>query len=300
MPAPACLSKLIVARSAEVLSRIARCIPALVVLAGCSRTPPPPPPKPPRPPAAPRASAGFNFATPSLKAIATRFDAAATGMCDSNWSTSPLTRRAWDSRVYAASWELLETGNVEHKIELQLSSSHRLPDQIRSVSIWGRHYPSREWGAFVAYTVIQEPSESLGVFQMEFTDDARPGGPAPPFVLTLPGRVCEAIIRERNLSLSFRIQTVNDGYQPITSVNEDIRAYLASPEALRRSALKELATLETKVRQDIQSGAAWVGVVNLNNVRSDNPPRERPPKQNESLTPALKAEALEALLGEIE
>ncbi len=298
MPAAACSSKLIIAMSANVLSMVSRCSPALIVLVGCSRAPTPPP-KPLTAAAPPRALGSFSFATPSLKAIATRFDAAATGICDPNWSTRPLAECFWTPTRYAANWELLDTDNVEHKIELALTSSPLLPNEIRAVSISGQYNPSSGWGALVSYSVMRDDSQSLGAFGMAFTDVSQPGRAAPPrFTLRLPGRSCDVEIRDGQNSLIFRVEAAGDGYEKVTSVNEQVGAYLASPESLRRSALNELATLESKARQDVETGAAWGGVIDRVNVRSDDPPRARPPRG--SLAPELKAEALEALLAEIE
>lgn len=269
----------------------------MILLAGCHGTPPIP-----KPPAPQRPLSSFSFKTPELKTTITRLDAAARDHSGSGETTTPFLACAWDVRRYEANWQLFNSGDVEHKILLALSSADRQPlSEIDGVEIRGQYYQSGSWGAAVSYCVTQRESESHGGFLLSFCDKSQLRQSASSsFVLQLPSSYCEAEIREDQQSFLFRVQADNAGYQPMTTIHEKLRGYLASPDALYESGLNDLVILEKKVREDMETGVAWNAVIDWSIVRADSPPMEMPPKSTDTLPPELKSRALDALLGEIE
>jgi len=284
------------------------CWPLIAVLfSACS--PKPPPPAPPKPAPYPvRSLSGFTFADASLKTTASRFDRAASGIYQSDWIKHPLARSPSSPQYrpnYEASWELLPTPDVgaEHYINLTLISTRHQPDRIESVDAKVRYFPTSGWGAVASYGINARLPQPVGVFGMRFVDIKRPRRQRwiHDFDLDVPVFGCKAEIKGGDRTYVFRVVTIEaSGFEPITSINERVCAYLASPEALRDSALQELEAIEAKAPKDVESGKAWISTVDWTNVSSDNPPREMPPRPGASLPDELKAEALDALRKEIE
>jgi hypothetical protein len=248
-----------------------------------------------------------------LKTAAGRFDRTASSIYQSDWIKRPLAKSPSSPQYgpyYDASWELLQTPDVdaEHQIVLKLSSTPHTPDKmhladrIQGVEVTARYYPARGWGACVRYYIAAKQALPHGFFELHFVHIQQPRRPhlMRGWDLSLPFGCCEAEIRNGDCTYVFRVGLLEATgehsalFEPITLVDKRLRACLASAEAFRDSALDELDALETKTRKDVESGAAWIRVVDRSS------PRERGPRPGESLPADLKTEALDGLLREVE